>query len=333
MMPPEYKVALIGAGLIGEKRLKALPVGSVRVVCDLDLARAKLLASLAPGCRACNDPMQAVTDPDVDVVMIATVNTSLAPLAMAALEASKHVLLEKPAGVSVAEIDRLQELAKQKGRRVRVGYNHRYHPAALKMMSIWNSGICGPLMFLRARYGHGGRVGYDREWRADPALSGGGELMDQGVHLIDLAGLLLKDFSSVEGHCATFFWDMPVDDNAFLNLRDSTGATAWLHASCTEWKNLFSFEVYGKQAKLHWEGLGGSYGVEKLTHYQMLPEMGPPETVIYEFPRADQSWKLEMDDFFEDIQLQREPVPGLVEARGVLEVVEFLYHRFNPKDR
>lgn len=331
-MPSEYKVALIGSGLIGEKRLRALPAGSVRVVCDLNLERAQRLAALSPGCRACNDPLLAVSDPDVDVVMIATTNASLAPLAVAALEASKHVLLEKPAGISVSEIDRLQALAHQKNRRVRVGYNHRYHPAALKMMTIWNSGICGPLMFLRARYGHGGRVGYDREWRADPALAGGGELMDQGVHLIDLAGLFLKDFAAIEGHCATYFWDMPVDDNAFINLRDSAGATAWLHASCTEWKNLFSFEVYGKSAKLHWEGLGGSYGMEKLTHYQMLPEMGPPETTIHEFPRGDESWKLEMNDFFDDIRLQREPVPGLLEARRAMVAVESLYSRFNLKN-
>lgn len=273
--------------------------------------------------------MLAVTDPEVDVVMIATLNASLAPLALAALEASKHVLLEKPAGISVGEIDQLLALARQNNRRVRVGYNHRYHPAALKMMELWNSGVCGPLMFLRARYGHGGRVGYDREWRAKPELSGGGELMDQGVHLIDLAGMFLRDFAAIDGHCATYFWDMPVDDNAFINLRDSSGATAWLHATCTEWKNLFSFEVYGKHAKLHWEGLGGSYGIEKLTHYQMLPQMGPPETIVYEFPRGDESWKLEMNDFFEDIRLQREPVPGLLEARRALEVVESLYRRFH----
>jgi len=323
-----YNVAMIGCGLIGEKRIRALPAGSVKLACDLDLARAERLALLSPGCRASSDPWRTVTDPDIDVVMIATINASLAPLALAALEASKHVLLEKPAGISVGEINSLHEVSQRKRRLLRVGYNHRYHPAALKMMALWNSGVCGPLMFLRARYGHGGRLGYDREWRADPELSGGGELMDQGVHLIDLSGLFLKDFAVTEGSCANYFWDMPVDDNAFINLRDSAGATAWLHASCTEWKNLFSFEVFGRHGKLHWEGLGGSYGIEKLTHYQMLPEMGPPETVIHEFPRGDESWRLEMDEFFEDIRLHREPVPGLLEARRALEVVETLYSRF-----
>ena len=84
---------------------------------------------------------------------------------------------------------------------------------------------------------------------------------------------------------------MPVDDNAFLNLQTAKGQTAWLHVSCTEWKNLFSFEIYGRHTKLHIEGLGGSYGVEKLYHYQMKPEMGPPDTKLYEFPGPDESWR------------------------------------------
>jgi predicted dehydrogenase len=327
MTTAPMRVALIGCGLIGHKRLGALPPGSVTVACDLDLRRAQRLADLSPGCVALSDPYDAVRHAAADVVMIATVNASLGPLALAALAASKHVLVEKPAGISTDEIVRLQIASAERNRLVRVGYNHRQHPAAQKMMEIWRSGACGPLMFLRARYGHGGRVGYDREWRADPALSGGGELMDQGVHLIDLAGMFLRDFASIDGHCSTSFWDMPVDDNAFISLRDSAGATAWLHASCTEWKNLFSFEVYGRTGKLHWEGLGGSYGVERLTHYQMLEGMGPPDTVIHEYPRGDQSWKLEMDEFFEDIRLHREPVPGLHEALRALTVVEALYHK------
>ena len=180
-------------------------------------------------------------------------------------------------------------------------------------------------MFVRARYGQGGRLGYEREWRADPKVSGGGELIDQGVHLIDLAGIFLGDFTVVDGHAATYFWNMPVEDNAFVSLRNAQGQTAWLHASCTEWKNLFSLEIYGRHGKLHWEGLGGSYGVERLTHYRMLPEMGPPETTVWEFPRGDESWRIEMAEFFDDIRLKRTPVPGLKEARAALAVVEAIY--------
>ncbi len=188
-----------------------------------------------------------------------------------------------------------------------------------------DAGAVGPLMFIRARYGHGGRVGYDREWRADPQLSGGGELIDQGVHLIDLAGWFLGDFPTVEGHAATYFWHMPVDDNAFLSLRTAAGQTAWLQVSCSEWKNLFSFEIYGRTGKLSVDGLGGSYGVERLAYYRMLPEMGPPETTVWEYPRGDASWRLEMANFLQDIRSGRVPAPGLREAAAALRVVESVY--------
>jgi predicted dehydrogenase len=208
---------------------------------------------------------------------------------------------------------------------VRISFNHRYHPALQKARSLVDEGILGPLMFLRGRYGHGGRPGYDREWRSDPLKSGGGELIDQGVHLIDLAGWFLGDFPTVAGHAATYFWDMKVDDNAFLSLRTASGQTAWLHASCTEWKNLFSFEIYGRNAKIAIDGLGGSYGTEKITLFKMLPKMGPPETTIWEFPGGDTSWALEMHEFVEDIRLGRQPSPGLPEGIRVLEIVESVY--------
>jgi len=319
------QVALIGCGLIGQKRMNLLPASSVTWACDTDLGRARKLASQSPGCRATDDVAEVLSSADVDAVIIATVNSALAGIAMTAIAAHKHVLLEKPGGICVAELEALEAAAKASGSQVRVGYNHRYHPACLKALEIFRSEALGPIMFLRGRYGQGGRIGYEKEWRANPSLSGGGELIDQGVHLIDLAGIFLGAFTKVEGHVSTRFWDMPVDDNAFVSLRNADGATAWLHASCTEWKNMFSLEVYGRNAKLHWEGLGGSYGVERLTLYKMLPEMGPPETTIWEFPRGDNSWRLEMEEFFEDIYLKRTPVPGLAEAKMALSVVEHIY--------
>ena len=185
---------------------------------------------------------------------------------------------------------------------MRIGFNHRRHRAFRDARRLIDDGALGPLMFVRARYGHGGRVGYDKEWRADPALSGGGELIDQGCHIIDLARWLLGDFTHVEGFAATYFWQMPVDDNAFLLLCTADGKAAFLHASCTEWKNTFSFEIYGRNGKIDIAGLGGSYGVERMAYYRMLPEMGPPETLIREYPMADNSWAVEFRDFLEDIR-------------------------------
>ena len=321
------RIAIIGCGLIGQKRLNNLPPGSVTVACDLNLDRAKKLAAQSCGCLATDSFLEAVKSPNVDVVMVATLNNMLVQIALQAIQSGKHVLVEKPGGITVDELKNLQTVARQFGVLVRVGYNHRYHPASLKALEIFHSGVLGPMMFLRGRYGQGGRIGYEKEWRADPKLSGGGELIDQGVHLIDLARIFLGEFVTVEGHVATYFWNMPVDDNAFLSLRNATGNTAWLQISCSEWKNMFSLEIYGRDGKLHWEGLGGSYGLEKLTYYKMLPKMGPPDTTVWEYPRGDDSWRIEMEQFAEDIQLGRTPEPGLKEAIAVMVVVEEIYSK------
>lgn len=324
----QLNFAVIGCGLIGRKRVLALGKNPpLLYTCDLDPARAADLAKLAPGCTAVTDYSVVLADPRVHAVIVSTLNASLAPITLAAVRAGKHVLVEKPGALNAAQLRTILTVAQTTNTRVRLGYNHRFHPALQKARELLESGVLGPLMFLRARYGHGGRKGYDREWRADSALSGGGELIDQGVHLIDLAGWFLGEFPTVEGHATTSFWDMKVDDNAFLSLRTATGQTAWLHATCTEWKNLFSLELYGRDAKLAIDGLGGSYGVEKLTYYKMLPEMGPPEITSWEYVRGDDSWALETRAFVDDIRLGRAPTPGLREGIRTLEIVEEIYRK------
>jgi predicted dehydrogenase len=210
-----------------------------------------------------------------------------------------------------------------------VGFNHRYHRAFRKARELVDSGALGELMFVRARYGHGGRLGYDKEWRAQPELSGGGELIDQGVHLIDLARWFLGDFSEVHGHAHTYYWDMPVDDNGFLMLKTPSKQMAFLHASCTEWKNTFSFELYGRNGKIDINGLGGSYGVERISFYKMSAAMGPPETFIWEYPMADDSWEFELAEFMDDVRQQRAPSPGIQDAHAALKIVEEVYRMSN----
>ncbi len=208
---------------------------------------------------------------------------------------------------SLAELEPVMAAAERSGVKVHVGFNHRYHRAFRKARELFETGQLGELMFIRARYGHGGRIGYDKEWRANPDLSGGGELMDQGPHLIDLSRWFLGEFEEVHGFAHTYYWDMPVDDNGFMLLKTAKQQVAFLHASCTEWKNLFSMEIYGRDGKLEISGLGGSYGIERLTHYKMLPQMGPPETTIWEYPTADDSWQVEIAEFYDDIRLNRTP--------------------------
>jgi predicted dehydrogenase len=315
-------VAIIGCGLIGRKRARALGPARLVACADKAIDRAEALAAEFTGTAVTADWRDAVENPNAEIVIVATTNDCLAEIALAAVEAGKHVLLEKPAARSSTEIEPVIDAVKRTGRLVRVGFNHRYHPALRKAHELFESGALGDLMFIRGRYGHGGRTGYDREWRANPDLSGGGETIDQGVHLIDLARWFLGDFVEVNGFAHTYYWDMPVDDNGFMMLRTPLQQMAFLHVSCTEWKNLFSFEIYGKKAKLHIEGIGGSYGVERLAYYRMLPEMGPPETTIWEYPMGDNSWSLEFREFLDDVRLGRTPAACLEDARAALEVVE-----------
>ena len=322
------RVVVVGCGLIGRKRVAALPKGAVLVgAVDPLMGRARALADSVPGAQAFEDYREAFTKLRADVAFVATTNEHLVPIALAGVRAGCHLLIEKPAARNADELNELVVAAKDQGRVVAVGFNHRYHRAFRKARELFESKELGPLMFIRARYGHGGRLGYDREWRADPVKAGGGELLDQGVHLIDLARWFLGDFPTVRGTVATTYWDMPVEDNGFLHLETADRKIAWLHASCTEWKNLFSFEIYGRNAKLHIEGLGGSYGIERLSFYKMLPAMGPPETTIWEYPGDDDSWQAEVADFMSSIR----QVPGkghlatLDDALAALRVVDTIY--------
>jgi predicted dehydrogenase len=322
------RVAIVGCGSIGRKRLHSLGKNHKLVIAaDVARERADELVRQVPGAVATADWEEAVNRADVEAVVVATTNQWLAPVTLGAIRAGKHVLVEKPAARSSSELHALVAEARERKVCVQVGFNHRYHPAFQKAREIVETGALGPLMFIRGRYGHGGRLGYEKEWRAVPDLSGGGELIDQGVHLIDLASWFLGPFEHVEGFSHTYFWDMPVEDNGFLLLRTGANQVAFLHASCTEWKNMFSFEIYGRNAKLHVEGLGGSYGVERLYFYRMLAQMGPPETTIWEYPGDDTSWAREFQTFSGFIECGKTPEPGLREAIAALTVVEEVYRR------
>lgn len=320
-----FGVGVIGCGLIGQKRAKALGLGGRLVACvDVDFVRATNLARSTEA-QVFKDWRELVRSAAVDVVIIATLHDSLAEITLAAVQAGKHVLVEKPAARNAAELLPVMAAVKKYGIKVHVGFNHRYHRSLRKAKEIVDSGALGELMFVRARYGHGARLGYEKEWRSNPALSGGGELIDQGPHLIDLSRWFLGEMTEVQGFAHTYFWDMPVDDNGFMLLKTAKKQTAFLHASCTEWKNLFSMEIYGKLGKLDLTGLGGSYGLEKITWYKMLPEMGPPDTTSWEYPMADDSWAVEIAEFFDDIRLNREPAASLADASAALVIVQKIY--------
>jgi predicted dehydrogenase len=323
------RVGIVGCGRIGEKRAVSLaPQDALLACCDLDRAAAEALAA-SHGCVACATSQELLAFAP-EVVIVATVHDQLASLVEEALTAGAHVLVEKPAGISTAQIDRLIECRRATERLVKVGFNHRFHPGIARAVEEVHSGHHGELMHLRARYGHGGRVGYEREWRAEPARSGGGELVDQGMHLLDLSNWLAGPLPLHSALLRTEFWDAPVEDNAALLLGEpGSGGDPWamLHASWTEWKNLFSLEIYCRTAKIQVDGLARSYGRQRLRIYCMGPELGPPALEEIHYPEEDGSWTAEWEHFAEAVaSADDRPLSGdLQSARDAWEQVEAAY--------
>jgi predicted dehydrogenase len=317
---------IIGCGLIGQKRATALRAlgHTVASVADAVAERAEAMAA-DYGANAIADWKTLAAQADLDAVVVATSHDWLSPIAVACLEKGKHVLVEKPAGRTLADVRAIADAARREGHIAKVGYNHRFHPALRKARAIVEAGDLGPLMFIRGRYGHGGRVGYEQEWRFRPEISGGGELIDQGSHLIDLAHWFLGDVVEVKSMLRNYFWKATVEDNCFLALAFSGGQIAWLHATWTEWKNTFSFEIYGRNGKLEISGLGGSYGVETLSHYRMLPQMGPPEIARWEWPFPDISWNMEVAEFVAAIAEGRRPVGDIEDALVTMSIIDRIY--------
>ncbi len=319
------KVAIIGCGLIGRKRSKALGGAALVYACDVNIEAARAVASNSRGCTAISDFRTALADDDIDAVIVSTSNWMLAPIGIAAADAGKQVLLEKPGALTAKQLRDVQKAAVASRVAVKVGYNLRFHPGIMKAKSLVEAKAIGQVSIIRGRYGHGARKNYDREWRADPTLSGGGELLDQGVHLIDLSSWFLGDLVKVEGHCSTYFWDMVVDDNAFVHVYTATGSMAWLHVSCTEWKNTFSFELQGSEGAISVDGLGGSYGTETVRLYKADSVDPGTDCIAWEYRGSDDSWERDTRAFLSAMQEKSETEEPLGSEIKTLEIVERIY--------
>jgi len=318
------KVGIVGCGLIGQKRADSIGGNTLVAVADTDITKAYYLAMKHTNVKVFSDYKELLKE-DIDIVIVATTNNALATITLDAINAGKHVLIEKPGATHYTQFDPLISAAKKNNVKVKVGYNLRYHIAINEAYHIADIGKIGEIMFIRAHYGHGGRLGYEKEWRADPSISGGGELIDQGSHLIDLSRCFLGDIHLRSSSVKTYFWDMPVEDNAFMILENTDGKIAFLSASCTEWKNTFQFEIYGKFGKLRIDGLGGSYGTEKLTLYEMSPEMGIPEITTWEYHKPDTSFEREFMSFVQAIKYDLDVWSDLEESQKTLKIIDEIY--------
>lgn len=322
-------VGVVGCGLVGSRRAAVVadhPDSRLVAVADLEHGRAKAAAGLS-GAAVSSEWEEVVERRDVEVVVVATTHEWLAPVAGAALRAGKHVLCEKPMSLNSRQAEELVALARASRGVLSVGFNHRHHPAIRQGHARAADGVVGDVLFIRCRYGHGGRPGYEREWRMDPAQSGGGELLDQGIHALDLFRWFLGDLQVVAGVAANWVWHASVEDNVFALLRSPRGQVASLHASWTQWKNLFSFEVFGERGGLVVEGLGGSYGTEALTIYRRDGRAGAPSEERLTFPGPDPSWQTEWAEFVAAIRTGARVPVSPEEGLAALKLVEAVYAR------
>jgi predicted dehydrogenase len=319
------KVAIIGAGRQGNRLAKAVKDSNDEIVAvvDVDASRAAALADIY-GSDAYSDWRTAVKDRNIDAIVICTYNDTHAEISIEALKAGKHVLCEKPIARNVEEAIRVLEASKRSKAKLKCGFNHRCHPAMMQAKKIVDSGELGKLIFMRCRYGTTGRVGYEKDWRMNPEISGGGQLIDQGQHALDLFRWFGGDISEVMGYTDTLFWNVPVEDNAFALLRAKAGHICSVHMSWTEWKNLFSFEIFGKKAYLKMDGLGGSYGTERLTQGKMDLAAPFSEKVI-EFEGPDISFREEWRELTSAIKENREPIGNAEDGLAALKLTFAIY--------
>ena len=321
------RVGIIGAGLQGRRRVQALKEFDdveLVIVAAAHLERAKLLAG-AMGCEATANWEDVVAREDINAIIVSTPPNLHLPICTAALKQGKHVLCEKPLAQNPEEAKQIVDMAYENGMKLKCGFNLRHHPSVRQAREWLNKGILGEPSFLRLRYGIGGRPGYEKDWRAQAEISGGGQLMDQGMHVLDLSRWFLGEFTEVFGFLATSFWDIaPVEDNAFALLRTPKGHIASLHASWTQWKNLFSLEMFGRDGYAIVEGLGGSYGVERAILGKRAP-LEPFKEEIIEFRGEDRSWHEEWKEFASAIKEGREPLGNGDDGLQALRLAYAIY--------
>ncbi len=328
MTKNHLKIGIIGCGNIGVKRAKViLELGKDRIlgVYDIDKKKTEALAEFA-NCQAYLSAEKILTDKTIDSLIIATTTDVNVVLTEKALKAKKHVLAEKPLGKNHQTAEKLWQLSQKCDKILKVGFNHRHHPAVMKANRFAKQGAIGKIFYIKSVYGHGGRPGYDLDWRMRKKTSAGGELFDQGVHIIDLANWFVGNFVTVFANTRNYFWKKsPFEDNAFCQLVSGLGQTVDFQVSITQWKNKFLFEIFGSKGYLIIDGLGKSYGVEKLTLGTSVGKGKVPKEKIWQFEGKDISWQEEWKEFRSAVFNHRQPLASGKDNVTVMKILDGLY--------
>lgn len=330
-MSTNYNTLIVGAGRIGSKRahvIKKLSKKAGLFIYDVNINKAKNLAREVNG-TALRSLNEGLKNKNINIIVIATVNKYAKNICISALKNGKHVLCEKPMGKNYKEAKEIANAVKKYKKVFKCGFNHRYHPAIQKAYKLCKEKRVGKILYIRGVYGHGGRKGYDKEWRSKLLLSGGGQLLDQGSHLIDLSHWFFN-FEPIKKVCCvakTLFWKIEVDDNAFVILETKSGKVAHLHASWTQWKNKFLFEIFGSKGNIVIEGLGRSYGTETLRLFQKIKTGFPPKITTWKFKGQDKSWEEEWKDFTKAILKGKKAMSNEDESILIMKTINSLYKK------
>jgi len=271
---------------------------------------------------------------DIDAVFVCTYNNVLADFTIQALKAGKHVFCEKPPARTSNELLDVIETEKQSQLILKYGFNHRYHYSVMEAKKLIDSGEMGKLLWLRGVYGKAGSIDYHKNWRNYQKYSGGGILIDQGIHMLDLMRYFSgQDFTHINSFVTTSFWDIEAEDNAFAIMQSDEKITAMLHSSATQWKHKFLLEIAFEEGYINLDGILSetrSYAPEKLVVGRREFEditfaMGKPKenTTWFEY---DDSWKIEIDEFIDAIQGKSNIENGTSDdAYQTLKLVERIY--------
>ena len=299
-----YRIGIIGYGRVGRRRAGLVDAHDSLTLAAVADPNIPTQEEIPRSCTVYGSGAELLQH-DLDAVFVCTPNFATTDLVVQALEKGRHVFAEKPPGRSVSDIVRMRDTeARRPDLRVKFGFNHREHDSVRLSQSLIASGELGRLMWMRGTYGKAGGPGYTGDWRANPELAGGGILLDQGIHMVDLFRLFGGEFTEVKSFVGQAFWQVGLEDNAFALLRGADGRVAMLHSSATHWNHMFRLEIYLTDGYLVLEGfLTGSqtYGRETLVvgrrdWNDQDGARGRPREERYYFDE-DRSWEREVDDF------------------------------------
>ena len=325
------RFGLCGYGKMGQIRAEAIEErgGDVAIAKVFDMEYAA-----EPPYRKAPSIEAIIADPEIDAVTVCLPNYLNKPTTIAALDAGKHVFCEKPPAFTADEVREIREAEARSGRKLMYGFNHRHHAAVVAMHDLVRSGSHGRILWMRGRYGKSVDGDYLAGWRADPALAGGGIMLDQGIHMLDLMMFLAdQPFDEVSAMVSNLYWQTPgIEDNVFALFRNSdSGLCASLHSTMTQWRHLFSLEVFLERGYMVLNGLktsSGTYGEEQLaiaTNRATAPAAtwDQEEKFTYEI---DTSWAREIGHFLNCIEQDRSIEFGTsAQALAVMEMIDRIY--------